>query len=264
MNNCNQFTNKTAWIVGADTVVGEAVARRFYQEGASLLLSGVENPPEGVAASESQTVICCSSIPLSEEESFYQSDMMEKIDILVTAVRTIERNTILDCSLEEFNRVTDENLFSAWCATRAIARKTGKSGKGIVLYVSSIHGSKPSGSAFSYSVACGGLNMLVKEASQDLGRLNIRVNLLRVGPLKGDEDLFSSEISGIYYEVEDKIPLHRFCRPEEIASAAVFYCSDESSYCNGSILTIDGGFTGHYLDGNSEERWDFSFAEGKE
>ena len=260
MNNFCRFKGKTTWIVGADTVIGETVAKRFFYEGSSLLLSGVTNPPDGIMPSEEQFIICCPAIPVTEEMSFAQTDLVENVDILIAAVRKVERNSIRDCSLEQFDQVIEANLFSPWCATRAVVRKIGKSGKGAILYISSIHGSKPTGSTFSYSVACGGLNMLMREASQDLGRLNIRTNLLQVGPLPGDEDLFISELSGVYHEAMEKVPLQRFCEPDEIASAAGFFCSDESSFCNGSILMMDGGFTGYYVDGDSHERWDFSFA----
>jgi NAD(P)-dependent dehydrogenase (short-subunit alcohol dehydrogenase family) len=184
---------------------------------------------------------------------------MDALDVTVVANRHIKNATLLDSTVALFDEVIEQNLAHAWCAARATAGKIGKERGGVILFISSIHGEKPSASAPLYSIACGGVNMLVKEAAQDFGRLGIRVNQLRCGPLEGEGDLFPSDVSGLYADMEEKIPRGYAGKPEEIIKAALFLCSEDASFINGATLTADGGFLGFYVYGDSESRWDAGY-----
>ena len=245
----NRFNGKTVWVTGAETPIGHGLAKRFASEGAQLLLSGVKALP-GIEA------ICYEHNPVNEEHAEKALSLIDVLDVTVVANRYVKRSLLADSPAALFDEVIDQNLTHAWCAARAAAGKIGKKRGGNVLFISSIHGEKPSASAPLYSIACGGVNMLVKEAAQDFGRLGIRVNQLRCGPLQGDEDLFISEISGLYHYLDMRVPRGCAGTVDEIASAALFLCSDEASFINGATLTADGGFLGFYTYADSEVRWD--------
>ncbi|MDR2657601.1 MAG: SDR family oxidoreductase [Oscillospiraceae bacterium] len=254
MNNAQWFSGKSVWITGAGTAIGQAVARKFYNLGANLLLSGVASPPEGIAAQ------CLPGDPVTEADADEALSPLDRLDILVTAPRFVKRSGILSSSVEDFDRVIEANLASVFVAARASVKKIGRHGGGAILFVSSIHGEKPTGSATLFSIACGGQNMLMREAAQDAGRLGIRVNMLRAGPLPGDDALFSgAPYSYIYDDFKSRIPRGKIGTPEEIANATAFLCSDDASFINGAILTADGGFLGHYMNADTDKRWQIGF-----
>lgn len=262
LNQALPFSGKTAWVTGADSAVAMAVAKELYRRGASLLLSGVESPPEGLSSGGGQTVACYPRNPTDEERADRALGLVARLDLMVAGTRSPERSSIASGSAAIFDRVIEENLTAAFVALRAAARKMGRSRSGPLLVLSSIHGDKPTAGAPVFGIANGGLAMLVREAAQDLGRFGFRVNLLRYGPLEGDEAIFRSERSGIYWDMENRIPRGRPAAPEEIAMAALFLCGEDASFVNGAVLTADGGFLGHYVAGDSARRWDIGFGGG--
>jgi len=230
----------------------------FYAEGASLLLSGVGEariPQRG-----GQFVFCCADNPVNEAHANRALALIGSLDVAVVANRYVKRASLLNSTAEMFDETIEQNLSHAWCAARAAAGKIGKEGRGVILFISSIHGEKPSASAPLYSVACGGVNMIVAEAAQDFGRLNIRANQLRCGPIDGDEKIFVGELSETYHDAAGRMPRGYLGSAEEVAAAALFLCSDAASFINGATLTADGGFLGYYLHGDSPKRWDYGYA----
>jgi NAD(P)-dependent dehydrogenase (short-subunit alcohol dehydrogenase family) len=251
----NRFKDKNVWITGAETVLGRETARAFHAEGARLLLSGVKT-------SDLPGVVCCENNPINEVYAEQALDLLDTLDITVVANRYIVNSTLLNSTVELFDEVIEQNLAAAWCAARATAGKIGKTRGGCILFISSIHGEKPSASAPLYSIACGGINMLVKEAAQDFGRLGIRVNQLRFGAMEGDGEIFKSDVSDLYNNMDERVPRGYAAKPEEAVKAALFLCSDDASFINGATLTADGGFLGFYTYGDSESRWDAGYGGG--
>ncbi|MFV0399052.1 MAG: SDR family NAD(P)-dependent oxidoreductase [Oscillospiraceae bacterium] len=253
-----RFAGKTAWVTGADTPVGLAVARELWEEGASLLLSGLSSPPD-FEGRDGQSIAVYPHNPVTDEHALAALELIDTPDITVTATRHIDRSSIKEDSAALFDRYIDDNLTATWCALKAAAGKLGKQHSGIMLVLSSIHGEKPTAGSPLFSVANGGMNMLVREAAQDMGRLGGRVNMLRYGPLEGDEALLQNDVSGLYHQVELRVSRGRAATPKEIARAALLLCSDDAAFINGAILTADGGFTGYYMPGDSELRWEIGY-----
>jgi len=249
------FAGKTVWITGAETLIGRTAALMFLSGGARLLLSGIST----FAGASGENIICYEHNPTDEIHAANALKLVEKLDITIVANRYIRGGTLIDASHEEFDDIINQNLTHAWCAARATAGKIGKTRGGAIVFITSIHGEKPSASAPLFSVACGGINMLVKEAAQDFGRLGIRVNQVRCGALEGDDELFKSEISDLYEDFEERIPRQKPGSPQEVVKAAMFLSSEDASFVNGATLTADGGFLGFYVYGNSHERWDIGY-----
>ncbi|MDR1600109.1 MAG: SDR family oxidoreductase [Oscillospiraceae bacterium] len=249
-----RFAGVSVWVTGADTPVGAAASDMFEREGAKVLRSGVDGIPN----------------PRTSAEAFAQTAGLDKIDILVTAVRSISVKPLLESDAADFDNAVADNLIGVFAAMQAAFLKMVDTAKpephsnGVMLVVSSIHGEKPNGSAPLYSVACGGLNMLVREAAQEYGRLGVRVNLLAVGPLEGDPALFPSGITAVYDDAEYKIPRQRLGTPEEAARAALMLCSKDASFMNGASVPCDGGYQGFYMNADVERRLEAALAIGKE
>ncbi|GHU67748.1 3-ketoacyl-ACP reductase [Clostridia bacterium] len=238
-----RFIGKTVWVTGAQTSIGTALVQRFQDEGAAVVQSSEALTEESAAAALSEVTT---------------------LDVLVTADKVIEPKLLQDCVADDFDAAIDANLTSVFNAMRAAMHKFGKDRGGAIVIVNSIHGEKPNGIAPMFSVACGGLNMLVKEASLDFGRLGVRVNQLRVGAIEGDDSIFyPNELSGIYQTMPTRIARGKPGTPEEAAAAAAFLCSSDASFINGAALNCDGGFLGYYMDADMEQRWSIGF-EGKQ
>ncbi len=249
-----RFSGRRAWITGADTPLGAALARALYGEGAALTLSGVLRPPEGVEAR------CYPVNPVNDEHAARALEGFGPLDYLVHAAGHVRRVAIADCPVEIWEEEMEANLMTGWCAFRAAAGAIGPERGGAMLIMGSIHDEKPTGCAFTYSVAQGALSMMMREAAQDYGRLGIRVNMLEAGPLPEDAERFHSDISGIYDTLETKIPRGRAASLGELTEPALFLLSDAAAYINGATLRVDGGFIGYYGDGDSKRRWENGYA----
>jgi NAD(P)-dependent dehydrogenase (short-subunit alcohol dehydrogenase family) len=110
------------------------------------------------------------------------------------------------------------------------------------VFISSIHDEKPTGAAFTYSIAKGALKMLVKEMVLDLGPHNVRANIVNMGPMEGHDKLFYSDLSPLYEHTKERIVNARYCTFEDVANAALFFAADGCPSANGSELKLDGGF----------------------
>lgn len=118
---------------------------------------------------------------------------------------------------------------------------------GKIIYVSTIHAEKPTGSAFTYSIAKGAVKMLSKEASLVLGRYGVSVNTIELGPLPSDNAIFQSTLSTLYDDYEYKVPNALLGSDEDLAELVAFLSSDYSRYMNGADIRLDGGFLLHYM-----------------
>ncbi|MDR0928890.1 MAG: SDR family oxidoreductase [Oscillospiraceae bacterium] len=257
----NRFCGKIAWITGAENAVAKAIAAALYQEGASLLLSGAKAVPAGIEPAEGQFIIALPEPAKDESAAKAALSQVERVDLVITGAREPDQSTIAGGNAALFDHYIDANLTSVFCALHAAAGKMGMHRPCAMLVLASIHGEKPSITAPLFSIANGGLNMLVKEAAQDLGRAGYRINMLRYGPLIGDEALFLSEESGLYHNIVGRVPRGAAATPEEIAKAGLLLLSEDASFINGAIVTADGGFLGHYLNADAPRRWENGFGQ---
>lgn len=142
----------------------------------------------------------------------------------------------------------DENVKSAFLCTQILGKFVAESGGGAVVFVGSIHDQKPTGSAFLFSVSKGAIQMLSKEAALELGRMGVRVNVVEMGPVAGDDERFRSDISDVYLDYRYRVPAAELGTYEDLAKTIRFIVSDDAKYLNGADIRLDGGFTLHYLD----------------
>lgn len=250
-----RFKDKVVWIVGADLPVGQALTKAFAAEGAQLILSGVETAPEGIEAK------CFAESPVNDEIARATIKDCTQLDNVVIVQPDSPNMTIEECPVEFWDEELYKGLGAAWCAVRAAMRIIGPQRKGSICAVTTIHDEKPTGCKFMHSVCAGGINMLMREAAQDCGRLggNIRANVVEMGPLEGDEERMAAGVTKTYYTLNTRVPRGRPGTPEDACGPVLFLCSDDAGYINGSTLRVDGGFIGYYGDGDSEARWKYGY-----
>ena len=250
-----RFRDQVVWIIGADLPIGKELVKAFAAEGASLLLSGAEKAPDGIAAK-------CYPIPTTDEIARAIVKDNERIDTLVFVQPDSPDMDIEHCPVEFWDEQLLNGLSANYCACRAAMRIMGPAGKGTFLSVVSYHDEKPNGCKLMLSVCAGGNNMLMREAAQDYGRMpgTFRANVLEIGPMEGDEERMEGSKTHLYYTMDTKIPRGKAGTPDEVVGAALFLCSEEASYINGATLRVDGGFIGYYGDGDSKKRWEYGYA----
>jgi len=173
-----------------------------------------------------------------------------RLDGIVNFAGVLKRTGILDCTDEEFDFVMNINTKGCFYLTRAVARIMEKQGSGSIVNVSSIWSDIGAKGVLAYCASKGAVSQITRCAALDLAGTGVRVNEVRPGetntPMLASErgkDFTQEDINNKLKEIAATIPEKRLADPEEIANAAIFLLSDDSSYIQGSHITVDGGYT---------------------
>ena len=151
---------------------------------------------------------------------------------------------VSDMSLDQWQKVIDTDLTGSFLTSRRFVRDLkGKSAKGAIINITSIHASVMRAGGADYDAAKGGQSNLTKTLSLEVARHGITVNAIAPGMIltpMNDKALHDADYRDL---LTDNIPLQRAGRPEEVAGVAVFLASPAGAYLTGSTVTIDGGLS---------------------
>jgi len=150
----------------------------------------------------------------------------------------------LDTPLETYQQVIDINLTGTWLGSQVAARQMVKQGGGgRIINTSSVHEDVTMPTNAPYCAAKGGIRMLMRTISVELAPHKITVNNIAPGAIYTPIDADVQANKGLEDELMAEIPLHRWGKPDEVASLAVFLASDDASYITGATYFIDGGMS---------------------
>ena len=169
-----------------------------------------------------------------------------RVDVLVHNSQLVQPVSVEDCDPQRYQELMDVNVKSAFLLTQAFGRQA-ETHSGRIIYVSTIHDQKPTGSSFVYSVAKGALAMLAREAALELGRRGVSVNVIEMGPVEGDDLRFASSLSDVYTAYRFKVPSAVLGTYADLAHLVWFLALPESRFLNGASIRLDGGFHLHYM-----------------
>jgi NAD(P)-dependent dehydrogenase (short-subunit alcohol dehydrogenase family) len=237
---------KVCVITGAAGGIGSASASLFEREGARVV---------GVDLLEHSIGELSLTADLSDEASVASvyarvAEQYGRIDVLFNnaGVSPVEDSSVLDTSLEAWERVQAINLRGVFlCCKHGIPHLLAGGGGSVINTASFVAVTGSATSQISYTASKGGVLALSRELGVEFARRGVRVNALCPGPVDTPllRELYAKDADQAARRLVH-VPMGRFAQPEEIASAALFLASDESSYVNATSFLVDGGISGAY------------------
>ena len=241
-----RLAEKVCVITGAAGGIGSAAATLFAAEGARVV---------GVDLREHSVGVLSLRADLTDEaavEHLYTRARAElgRIDVLFNnaGISPPDDASVLDTSTEAWERVQAANLRSVFlCCKHGIPHLLETGGGSVINTASCVSVMGSATSQISYTASKGGVLALSRELGVEFARRGVRVNALCPGPVDTPllRELYAKDPEQAARRLVH-VPMGRFARAEEIASAALFLASDESSYVNASTFVVDGGITGAY------------------
>ena len=241
------MNNKVVLITGASRGIGRATALEFAHNGYNVAINYLKNEEKANDLKEQiekdyKVKALLIKADISNEEEIKKMvkkviDEFKRIDILINNAGIVYDREFDKIKVEEFEHTLKVNVIGAFIVAREVSKYMNN---GSIVNVSSTNGTKTiSPECLDYNISKIGLQSLTRDLAFQF-RPNIRVNAVDIG--WADTDMNKDLPSDYIFEEKEKIYLKRFAKPSEIAKAIYFLASDNSSYINGEILTLDGGY----------------------
>jgi L-rhamnose 1-dehydrogenase len=245
-----RLKDRVAIVTGAARGIGRAIAVRFGQEGASVAVVDLR---EGEASETVRLVAAAGG-----RATFIRADVSDQgqvqsmvdrvvdewgtVHILVNNAGICPFVDFLEMSKDVWERVLDTNLKGYFLCSQAVARLMVEQGiKGRIIAVSSISSEFGGGSQAHYCASKAGINLLVKSMAIALGPHGITCNAVLPGTVETDINREALADPAVREYWSKRAPLGRLGHPEDIAGPVLFFASEDSNWCTGSMLVVDGG-----------------------
>ena len=244
-----RLAGKTVIISGAAHGIGQAQARLFADEGASLALFDIDEPALDELATDlgakGHEVVHRRGDVTSETD---WDDVVTAAEQEFGAVHALSNNAgiflpqgVEETTVELFHRITDINQLGVLLGMRAVIPAMRRAGRGSIVNFSSIYGITGSGLATAYQGTKGAVRLMTKTAAIEYATENIRVNSLH--PTMIDTPLIRNGVGEAELaRLLKLVPMQRIGQADEVAFPALFLLSDEASLITGAELAVDGGY----------------------
>ncbi|MBA2394333.1 MAG: glucose 1-dehydrogenase [Ktedonobacteraceae bacterium] len=254
-----RLDHKIALVTGAGSGIGKEIALLYARQGAHVIVADIREE----AAAQSVTEIVAQggkaqplALDVSNEEhvrtTFAQvSQEHGRFDILVNNAGISHVGNILETSLDDWERVMSVNARGVFlCSKYAVTQMVAQNPQGgILVNIASTAGMIAIDRRFPYGASKGAVMSMTRSIAIDFVKQGIRANAICPGTVHTPfvegylERNFADRKDEVRKELDERQPLGRMGRPEEIASAALYLASDEAAFVTGSMLVIDGGWT---------------------
>jgi len=243
--------DKVAIVTGGNSGIGMAVVLELARQGANLVIDYIAHP-EATEALEKQVHdlgdrvigIKADVSKLGELQSLIDAAVQEfgRVDIMVNNAGVETRTSVLDTTEQQYQKVMDINLKSAFFGTQLAARQMIKQGGGgRIINITSVHEDWPMPGNTAYCLSKGGMRMLTRTAGLELAPHNILVVGVGPGAVATPINLVTMNDPALLKKLDDAIPLGRMAKPEEIASVVAFLAGAGASYITATTIFADGG-----------------------
>jgi 3-oxoacyl-[acyl-carrier protein] reductase len=244
-----RLKGKVAIVTGAGSGIGEATAVKFAHEGARVAVCDINATACAkvvqsiVDAGGSAMAVHLDVTDKASVAAMVASVMQAwgRVDTLVNNAGIVQDAQLKKMTDEQFDRVIDVNLKGVYHCTKAVVDIMLAQGTGCILNASSIVGLYGNFGQTNYAATKFGVIGMVKTWARELGRKGVRANAVCPGFI--ETPILKSMPEKVIRMMEDKVPLGRLGKPEDIANTYAWLASDEASYINGAVIEVSGGVT---------------------
>jgi glucose 1-dehydrogenase len=251
-----RLAGKVAIVTGSSSGIGQAIAIRFASEGAAVVVNYLTHPDQAnetktrAEAAGGKAIIVqgdVSSIADTQHMIDEAYNQLGRADILVNNAGVEIGADFWDVTEADYDKVLNVNLKGAFFLTQAFVRRLRDAKRpGRIINVSSVHEDMVFPHFDTYCAAKGGIRMLMRNLSVELGPLGITVNNIAPGaiatPINAKMMANKEQLNALL----NNIPLGRIGTSDEVAGVALFLASDDAAYVTGSTYYIDGGLIRNY------------------
>jgi 3alpha(or 20beta)-hydroxysteroid dehydrogenase len=255
MTSLGRLNGKVALVTGAAQGIGEAIARKFAEHGATVVVADIQHERGQQVAGSIGRNAGFQPLDVCDPESW--SAAIETVvqqhgglDVLVNNAGNGCGGPIEHQDVAQHRAIVDLNLNGVWLGVRAAVPAMTERGGGSIVNISSIDGLAGIAGLSTYVATKFAVTGMTKALALELGDRGIRVNSVHPGIVDTTQDrgMAPAHMARLQRAIARQ-PIQRMARAEEIANAVLFFASDESSYCTGSQLLVDGGhLAGPYRD----------------
>ncbi len=249
------LTSKTAVITGGASGIGLAIARRFAAHGAAIEILDLQPAPLDLAVNELRAAghsangeVCDVGDPAAVDAAFAQILARRgRLHILVNNAGIAHVGNALNTTPGDFARVQRVNVNGVAHCTQAALRHMTASGGGVILNLASVVAQMAVADRFAYAASKGAVLAMTYSVAKDFIGAGIRCNAILPGRIHTPfvDGFIAKNYPGREEEMFEKLsrtqPIGRMGTPEEVATLALFLCSDEASFVTGSAYPVDGG-----------------------
>jgi NAD(P)-dependent dehydrogenase (short-subunit alcohol dehydrogenase family) len=249
------FTGKVAVITGSGSGVGQGIAARFAQAGASVVIhyrtsaEGAEQLRQRLKERGARVMVHGGDLTRTSAAAELMDRAVKEfgsLDVLVNNAGTFPLHSVMEMTPEEWREVVDANLLTVHLCTQAAARHMkDQTQGGAIVNITTIEAENPAPLHAHYDAAKGGVLMYTRAAANELAPYGIRVNAVAPG-LIWREGIEQAWPDGVERWLKSA-PLKRLGLPEDVADACLFLASPAARWITGASLTVDGGVMTHQI-----------------
>jgi glucose 1-dehydrogenase len=251
-----RLTGKIAVVTGSGSGIGQAIAERLAQEGASLVvdyrdhIEQAQDTQQKIAAAGGKSILVQADVSKLADCTNLIDQAWQQLgscDILVNNAGIEKSANFIDVTEADFDAVMDVNFKGAFFLTQAFVRKLVAAKRpGRVINISSVHEDMVFPHFSTYCASKGAMRMLMRDLCVELGPLGITVNNIAPGAINTPINASLLADKPKLDALLANIPLGRLGKPEEVAGVAAFLASDDGAYVTGSTYFLDGGLIRNY------------------
>ncbi|GAB1402258.1 3-oxoacyl-[acyl-carrier-protein] reductase [Elusimicrobiota bacterium] len=235
-------------ITGCAQGIGKSIAETFAKEGANIVVSDINIELAQKTADELKSVYGVETLAVAGNVAKLEEcdnlvakalEKFQKIDILINNAGITKDNLVLRMSEMEWDAVIAVNLKGVFNCTKAVTKQMFKQRAGRIINITSVVGLMGNAGQANYSASKGGVIALTKTCAREFSSRNVLVNAIAPGFIRtAMTDALTDDVKA---KLAEQIPLKRLGEASDIAKAALFLASEESSYITGQILSVNGG-----------------------
>ncbi|KQU45859.1 3-oxoacyl-ACP synthase [Rhodococcus sp. Leaf278] len=238
------ISGRTAVITGGAQGIGLAIATMFAENGANIVIGDLDEAKAKEAADAlpvDAVGVRCNVTSADDVQTLVNTAVSSfgSIDIMVNNAGITRDATMRKMTEEQFDQVIDVHLKGCWNGTRIAAGVMRENGGGSIINLSSISAKVGFVGQSNYSAAKAGIVGLSKVAAKEVAHLGVRVNVIQPGLIK--TAMTEAMPQKAWDQKMSEIPMQRAGDPREVASVALFYASELSSYMTGTVSEVTGG-----------------------